>query len=103
MQITRHGDKRTRQRVGIPRQSVGRNVAAALEYGVSHDEATGHLRRYIAWLYNRYDGNGNNIRVYNDKVYVFHDAYLITVLNLPHEYHRMAMAQQQKKNRRNET
>ena len=48
------------------------------------------------WIYKKYDGNGNNIRVYGDKVYIFHDAILITVLNVPPEHRKQAKWQQKK-------
>lgn len=94
--VTRHGAKRSRQRVGIPKKAVDRNAEQALTRGIGHSEARGRLRHYIEMLYARYDGNGNNIRIYNGFVYVFHDTILITVLNLPAEYRRSA---EQQKNR----
>lgn len=96
MQVSKHGAKRARQRVGIPKKAVDRMARTALERGIGHEEATGKLRDYIGWLYEKYDGNGNNIRVYGDKVYVFHDAILITVLNVPGEHRKAAMYQQER-------
>lgn len=94
--VTRHGSKRVKQRVGIPKKAVERNAQKALICGIDHKHATGALQRYLAMLYNKYDGNGNNIRIYNDFVYVFHDEILITVLNLPPKYRRAALAQQRR-------
>lgn len=92
--VSRHGEKRLRQRVGLPKKAVERNAQKALVDGIDHRNAPGDLRRYLAALYNRYDGNGNNIKVYNDKVYIFHDTVLITVLNLPPPYRKAAMGKQ---------
>ena len=100
--VSRHGDRRCRQHVGVPRKAVERTVQKALECGIDHRTATGSLQRYLAALYNRYDGNGNNIKVYGDKVYIFHDELLITVLNLPTEYQRSAISQLKRKGARTE-
>ena len=96
LQISRHGERRARKRVGIPKKAVDRMARTALERGIGYRESTGKLRDYIGWLYEKYDGNGNNIRVYGDKVYVFHDAILITVLNVPGEHRKAARWQQRK-------
>ena len=100
LRVSKHGSKRARQRVGIPKKAVERNAQRALTDGIGYREASGALRRYLGWLYERYDGNGNNIRIYGDKVWVFHDGILITVLNVPSE-HRKAAVDQQRKVRQN--
>ena len=100
LQVSRHGERRVRQRVGLPKRAVERNAQRALTEGIGYKEAVGALRRYIGWLYERYDGNGNNIRINGDKVWVFHDGILITVLNVPGEHRKAAKSQQKK--RRNE-
>ena len=97
LRVSKHGSKRARQRVGIPKRAVDRMARTAMERGIGYREATGKLRDYIGWLYERYDGNGNNIRVYGDKVYVFHDTILITVLNVPGEHRKAARFQLEKK------
>lgn len=96
LRVSRHGERRARQRVGLPKRAVERNAKRALVEGIGYREATGALRRYISWLYELYDGNGNNIRIYGDKVWVFHDAILITVLNVPGEHRKAAKWQQRK-------
>ena len=97
LRVSKHGSKRARKRVGIPKKAVDRMARTALERGIGYRESTGKLRNYIGWLYEKYDGNGNNIRVYGDKVYVFHDAILITVLNVPGEHRKAARIQLEKK------
>lgn len=97
MRITFHGEQRLRKRAGLPKQAVRHNAELALEYGLDHRQARGALQRYLAMLYNRYNGTGNNIRVYNDFVYVFHNEILITVLNVPPEHRKAAMHQQKRR------
>ena len=97
LQVSKHGAKRARQRVGLPKKSVERNAKRALTEGIGYREASGALRRYIGWLYESYDWNGNNIRIYGDKVWIFHDSILITVLNVPGEHRKAAKWQQEKR------
>ena len=96
--VTRHANKRTRKRVGIPQKAVYRNARSALERGLGYAEAKGGLKRYIGWLYSSYNGAANNIRIYNNYVYIFRDDVLITVLNLPPEHRAAATYQQRKVN-----
>ena len=97
MRVSRHGERRARQRVGLPKKSVERNAQRVLTEGIGYREASGPLRRYISWLYEFYDGNGNKIRIYGDKVCIFHDSILITVLNVPGEHRKAAKWQQEKR------
>ena len=99
LQVSRHGERRARQRVGLPKKSVERMAGVALTEGIGYGNACGALKAYIGWLYKRYDGNGNNIRIYGDKVWVFHDVVLITVLNVPGKHRKAAKYQQEKRGR----
>ena len=85
MIVTRHADRRIRQRVGLPRQAVERNAQAALEHGLCHAETAGNLHRYLQALYFKFE-SANNTRIYNDQVYIFHNEILITVFPLPQRY-----------------
>ena len=97
LQVSRHGKKRSVQRIGIPSKAVERNAQKALENGIDHCRAVGALKRYIAMLYNRYNGKGNNIRIYNEFVYVFHDETLITILYVPPNLRKAALRQQKRR------
>lgn len=85
MNVTRHADRRIRQRVGLPRKAVEKNAQAALEHGIRHADTSGSLHRYIAALYWQNE-SANNTRIYNEQVYIFHDETLITVYPLPAKY-----------------
>ena len=85
MRVTRHAEKRTKLRLGIPKKSVMKNAEKALRYGLKHKETTGNLNRYITSLYLRY-GTANNIRIYCDNVYIFQGTTLITLFPLPQKY-----------------
>lgn len=87
--ITRHGDRRMRERMGIPRKSVQRMATRALREGIPRTETKGSLRRYLDALYH-YNENANNIRVWSEKVWIFSGNTLITVLDLHQRYKNRA-------------
>lgn len=85
MIVTRHAEQRIRERVGLPKRIADKAAAKALSDGVRRTETTGRLRRYLDALYHARN-EANNICVWADKVYLFHNVILITVLNLPNDY-----------------
>ena len=89
MKITRHADKRLRKRVGVNRKAVEKLARKALTDGYTRQDFSGSLRRYLDALY-YYNESANNIRVWGEKVWIFHDFTLITVLDLPQRYKNRA-------------
>lgn len=85
MYVTRHATSRARERLGIPKGSVEKNVAKALTAGISHTETTGSLRRYLDHLYFS-KHQADNIRVMAHYIYLFQGECLITVFQLPQKY-----------------
>ena len=85
MRVSRHADERARKRVGVPRSAVKRMAEKALAEGVQRHETHGPLRRYLDCLYH-YNHSANNIRVWHEKVWIFSDQTLVTVLDLPRKY-----------------
>ena len=96
LRITKHGSDRTRERIGIPKKAVDRAAAIAFEKGLKHSDTCGGLKRYLDYLYFRGDGEANNMRVYGDHIYMFHDTTLITVLSVPPEHRKQAVYLQRK-------
>ena len=87
--VTRHAKQRTKERVGIPKRAAVKNANRALEKGIKHSETSGGLHRYVAALYWR-EQTANNIRIYGEYVYIFHDSTLITVFIPPQKYRKAA-------------
>lgn len=90
MKITNHGEYRVRKRAGVPKKAVEKMAQRALKEGVSREEFSGSLRRYLDGSYNHYNQEANNIRVWSEKVWIFADDILITVLDLPQRYKNSA-------------
>lgn len=90
MIVTRHGEKRTRKRVGVNRSAVEKMARKALANGVARHETKGGLRRYLDYLYH-YNKSAEHMRVWGEKVWLFTDKnILITVLDLPRKYKNRA-------------
>ena len=87
--VTRHADKRMRKRVGVNRSAVEKIARRALADGYTRHDFQGSIRRYLDYLYH-YNEEANNIRVYAEKVWIFSDNILITVLDLPQRYKNRA-------------
>jgi hypothetical protein len=89
VKVSGHGNTRVRDRCGIPKKSVERLAEKAYLYGISHNETTGSLNKYITAQYFKKQ-TANNIRVYNNNVFIFSGSTLITVLNLPRRFLKIA-------------
>lgn len=89
MRVTRHADKRTRKRTGVKRSAVERMARKAMNEGYTRHDFSGGLRRYLDALY-YYNESANNIRIWGEKVWIFSDQTLITVLDLPQRYKNRA-------------
>ena len=83
MIVTKHAKERMKKRCGLNEKSSDRLALIALEKGLRHKDLTGNLKKWVDSLY-FYNRNANNIRLYGDKAYIFHDTLLITVLQIPH-------------------
>lgn len=80
--VTKHAEKRLRERMGLKKKSVQRAAEMAYEKGIKHAETNGNLNKWITSLYFN-NKTANNIRIYNDKAWIFAGQNLITVLQIP--------------------
>lgn len=85
--VTKHAEKRMKERLGISKRTTEKNAEKALELGIKHSETSGSLHRYITSLYWK-NQTANNARIYCNSVYIFHNETLITVFPLPQKYRR---------------
>lgn len=96
--VTKHAEKRIRQRLGINKKSTDKAAEKALQFGITHAETKGKLHRHLDGIF-LLNYKPTNMRVYNHSVYLFRDTKLITVLPLPRKLWIYAdKLQQQKKN-----
>lgn len=85
--VTDHAVKRAKERLGLPKGVTSKNAERALYNGIRHGETSGSLRRYLDGLYLKRE-TANNIRIYCNNVYIFHNEMLITVFPLPQEFRK---------------
>jgi hypothetical protein len=80
--VTKHAEKRMRQRLGLNKKSVQRMAEKALEEGIAHSDSKGRLHKYLDWQALSC-GNKCKWRIYGEYIYCFSmQDVLITVLPL---------------------
>ena len=85
--VTTHGARRVRKRLGLPKRSVKRMAAKALEYGTSPRQCSRKLRQYLqSKQHDAGNGQRSTIRLYGKFYFVFRDNSLITACELPREF-----------------
>ena len=82
MIVTRHADKRIRQRVGIPRRAIVPHVQKVFGCGTHRLSTKGNLYRYLDKKYH-VNRSANNVVLHGLFIYFFRDDTLITVLDVP--------------------
>lgn len=80
--VSKHAEKRLKERLGLQKKSIQRAAEIAYTKGIKHDETNGNLNKWITSVYFN-NTAANNIRLYNDKAWIFTDNRLITVLQIP--------------------
>ena len=80
--ITKHAKKRMKERCGLNEKSSDRLAERAYDNGLKHSDLNGNLKKWVDGLYLKYQ-TGNQIRLYGDKAFIFHNAILITVIQIP--------------------
>lgn len=96
VKVTEHAIQRSKERCGLNKKAAERMAEVAWEKGLTHAECTGKLKKYVTALY-FVNKVANRIRIYGEKVYVFGDTKLITILPLPNEYKKLANILEAKK------
>ena len=85
MEVSEHAKKRIRKRMTNTKSGTESIAKKALERGIKHSDATGRLKKYFDALYFK-NKKANNVRIYAQKVFIFHDENLITMFNLPKQF-----------------
>ena len=80
--VTKHAEKRLWERMGLGKRAIQRAAETAFDKGIKHAETTGNLNKWVTSLYFN-NKTANNIRLYNDKAWIFAGKNLITVLQIP--------------------
>jgi len=80
--ITKHAEKRLKERIGLNKKVLQRAAETAYEKGIRHNETIGNLNKWVTAKFFQ-NTNANNIRLYNDKAWIFAGDRLITVIQIP--------------------
>lgn len=84
MRITNHAKVRAEQRLNLPLEPFLKLSAKALVTGLSHNQTTGRLNKYVTRLYMQ-GKSANNIKIYGEFIYLFQNDKLITVFAVPND------------------
>ena len=76
-----------KERNGLNKKASQRLAEIAYEKGLKHKDLCGSIKRYIDKIYLSH-WKGNEISIYGDKIYIFHNGICITLLPLPNKYKR---------------
>jgi hypothetical protein len=87
MTVTYHAEERIKIRMGLGKSAFEKVATKALECGLKHKDVAGKLKRYLDKIYLDH-GNANNMRIYNNKIFLFCGDILITVFDLPSEFRK---------------
>ena len=80
--ITKHASKRFKQRRGIPKKSMYKEVFYALTKGKSSDETKGRQKKYFKNII-KSSGQEISTRLFNGFVWIFNNNILITLYPIP--------------------
>ena len=83
--ITTHAQRRLKERAGMNKNTAKKVAERAYCTGISFDNASSDIRKYISRVYMSHDKIANNIRIYGNIVYIFDNRTLITVFQMPQE------------------
>lgn len=80
--ISEHAFTRMKERNGWSKKAAKRMVGRIYDTGLKPDQVKGYLK---SWIQGKaeYDVNGNEFRLYGEKLYIFKDRIMLTVLPTP--------------------
>lgn len=81
--VTSHAKRRLKERCGVSKNSAINMAERAFNKGISFENASTDLKKYISSVYIRHEKIGDNIRIYGNMVYAFDNRTLITVYPIP--------------------
>lgn len=96
MKLTENSKDVLKDRVGLPVSAKEKLAQTAFDEGLQHKECVGKLHKYVSYLYNRCK-RGNQIRLYGNHVYMFHNGRLITVFTIDNAHLNASLKLQKRK------
>lgn len=84
MRVSKHAEKRMKERCGLTKKSKDRMALKVLEEGIPHSRTKGRLNKWVTSLYFKNE-SANNIMIYGNNAYIFCNDILITVLLVPND------------------
>ncbi len=82
MEISMHAAERLKERCGMNKKSMQRMAQKVFDEGIRHSQTKGRLNKWVTGLYFK-NPKAKNIRLYDDKAYIFCGEILVTVIQIP--------------------
>ena len=98
IEISNHAFDRMHERLGLNKKAIIRMVEKAYKLGLTHNQASGNLYKYISQQHNLYKHKGSCIKIYGENVFIFNQQVdkiiLVTVFQLPNNLKSLALTLQ---------
>ncbi len=90
IRITDHASRRSKERVGIKSKPLLKMARQAFDNGLTLEDTAGRLKKFLQNLMLPNDNrvSVNNIKIYNELIWLFKGEILITIIHLPVEFKR---------------
>lgn len=95
--ITHHAYDQAKNRLSLSKGAFKALAKRAYYNGLSKRDINGRLFRYLEQLYHAHKGKANNVKIYGENAFLFHDNILLTVFKLQLEMARLAVVLQAKR------
>lgn len=95
--VTSHAKDRIKERLGVNKKSSKKVTKIALEKGLNIDELTGPLLKFAEQKISANNNAVNNVAVYNEKLFLFENKRLVTVIPLGLKLKKIAQKLLQRK------
>jgi hypothetical protein len=83
VEVSRHGEKRLRKRLNIPKKAVERKFHEALEKGIPHHQYKGQFRKYLDYWCIRH---GSKAIVHQNTIFFIKGEVMTTAWQVPPKF-----------------
>lgn len=97
--VSNHAEKRLKERAGLNKKASIRMAQKAFDNGITMSGDKGSFNKWLAYIAHKgYDPKiYSNIRIYGEFMYIFNGDTLVTVLDVPQQRKKTALAKQKTK------
>lgn len=102
-ETTRHGKKRIKERVGVPKSASSRQQELARERGLPHAKTSGRLSKWVTSVALNPNHTKGQYYIYNNNLFIYKTDKVVTVLPVPQNLRDLVVKQTKKMKAHHET